>query len=529
MVSTKVHMQDIQTPQEVTAIYNADAGQTFYNRRKTGEVLHMDTFHSPGAVEPKSVAAALVAGLSRRAPELNCVFETFLPYIDIQTAAGGGRLDGGLCYGQEQGVRKAHLTHVHLTALNTPEIVSAIFIMVEAVERSILNAGLELRKVQKVNICRGDSPTDIGNYKATSDSLLRSLAPSPTNASLSRREALAKQAAQEVGSASDTLRILEALSKGLKAGEFARLKPETDKNLDEIRQGLTRSRLACYDGNRYNLTEEGNLALSYLRQHCYEIETYLKRLLWSLPTRSIPGARQKWDTTKADQSRGRYLALSKTSGDCGAGIALPETIISRGLRARSGSQHGIFIPADLRFSYVKTKRDTPVILLLDASASMSGKRMAAAKELARHLILTGKGKVSVIIFQDSEVKTVCGFTKSFRLLDAGLKDVHAMGLTPLAKGLERVLEMSYASIKKPLVLCVTDGIPTVPSRSLSPIDDALEAAKRLAKRGIRLGCIGLEPNRSFLKQMVAEAKGTLYVVDELEASTLAAIARKERV
>jgi len=94
-------------------------------------------------------------------------------------------------------------------------------------------------------------------------------------------------------------------------------------------------------------------------------------------------------------------------------------------------------------------------------------------------------------------------------------------------GLEKALEIASRSLKKPLVLCITDGIPTVPSTSLSPIEDSLVAARALAKRGVRLGCIGLEPNQSFLRQMVSAAKGTLYVVEELEASTLAAIAKRE--
>jgi Mg-chelatase subunit ChlD len=134
----------------------------------------------------------------------------------------------------------------------------------------------------------------------------------------------------------------------------------------------------------------------------------------------------------------------------------------------------------------------------------------------------------VVIFQDSNVEVICDFTKNPRKLEAGLARIQAEGLTPLAKGLETVSEFCRGNIKKPLVLCVTDGIPTVPYRTLSPIEDAISAARKLAKQGIRIGCIGLQPNRSFLKEMMQAAKGSLYIVDELEASTMAAIARKER-
>ena len=214
-------------------------------------------------------------------------------------------------------------------------------------------------------------------------------------------------------------------------------------------------------------------------------------------------------------------------------LAVPETIIAAGVRAAttrlpSGAANTPFTVGDLRFAHSRVKRGSPVILLLDASASMAGRRMRAAKELARHMVLAGKDKVSIVAFQDSDVKVICPFTRSIRKVETGLREVQALGLTPLARGLEKALELASHTLRKPLVLCITDGIPTVPSQSMSPIEDALSAARSLAKKGVRLGCIGLEPNSGFLRQMVQTAKGTLYVVEELEASTLAAIARKER-
>ena len=235
------------------------------------------------------------------------------------------------------------------------------------------------------------------------------------------------------------------------------------------------------------------------------------------------------------------MAFPRREGEPLSGLAVAETAVSmavrtalvRGGRAAvaeagaAGPGDTGFNASDLRFSYMREKKASPVILLLDASASMAGRRMRAAKELARHLVLAGREKISIVTFQDSDVKVVCPFTRSVRKVDEGLSQIQAMGLTPLARGLEKALELSSRSLKKPLVLCVTDGIPTVPSWTLSPIEDAIIAARNLAKRGVRLGCIGLEPNRGFLRQMVSAAKGTLYVVEELEASALAAIARKE--
>ncbi len=534
VVSTKVHMQDMAKPQEVIAVFESDAGKAFYHRQASHEIIHLDVFHSPGVVDPRLVARAIVTGLSGFRLETQRKLFDYFPYIDVQTAGGGGRLDGKLCYGQEEGVRKAHLTHVHLTALNVPEMVSAILTLVASTEVAIQKAGLELRKVKKVKMCNGGGLCDISDYRASTDSLLKTPPPSSDDTSIYRKEALARQAARQVGSAKESVRILEALEKGMRTGDLANLTTESGKSPDEIRRGLIDSNLAHFNGHKYFITQEGELALDFLKQHSHEIESYLRRLLWSLPQKNVPKGQFKGKRLEAGQSRGRVLAMPKRQGEYATELALPETILTAGLNLRNrpsiheAHSRFCFEPSDLRFSYTKVETQAPIILLIDASASMAGRRMAAAKELARHLVLTSKDRVSVAIFQDSDVTTVCDFTKSLRKLEQGLSTVHAMGLTPLAKGLERALELSCHTSKKPLVLCITDGIPTVPSRSLSPIDDAVNAAKQIARKGIKLGCIGLEPNKNFLRQMVSAAKGTLYVVNELDASSMAAIAKKER-
>lgn len=540
VVSTKVHVQDVSAPDEVTALVTGDAGQVFYRREKPDEVLHVDIFHSLGCLDPKVLGRRLAAALSgmrfepsREAPTAG--LEPLFSYVDIQTGAGGGRLDGDLSYGTEEGVRRAHMTHVHIACLAVPEILASLFTIVASVESVAEEMGLELRKVKKVRLAKGDGPLDMSNYQTSGDSLLRQIPAEGRwgTADTYRKEALAKRAARDIGSASDSAKILEQLARGMKAGEFARLKLNTDKSPDELRQIVAKSGLAKFDGQKYSLTRDGLMALSYLREHASEIESYLRRLLWSLPSKKTPLGERKGTRVESSVTRGRGLALPLVRGERLPELAVPETAISWAIR-RTIKDPGS-VPAgprglagtDLRFSYSRERQGTPMILLLDASASMAGRRIRAAKELARHLVLAGKEKISVVAFQDSDAKVVSGFTRNRRKVEEGLRGVQAVGLTPLAKGLEKSLEISLQSARKPLVLLITDGIPTVPSQTLSPVDDALEAAKQLARRGVRLGCIGLEPNRGFLRQMAANAKGALYIVDELEASTLAAIARKE--
>jgi len=538
VVSTKVHIHDVRRPWEVIALSAADAGEVFYHRKKPREIIHIDVFHSEGLVSPDEVALSVRSALSGLILQSEdgspcSSLPGLFPYIDVQTGMGGGRMDGNLTYGREEGVLRAHRTHVHVTTLNLPEIVASIFSLVAAVESAVERSGLEIRKIRRVRMALGNSPIDMGDYQATSDSLLRNLSPGeiPKTSSLYYMEALARQAAKDTGTAEDAHNILESLRHGMGSGDFQRYRFIRDKTPEEVRKALVRSNLARYDGQKYTLTQEGEMALSFLKERSMEIESYLRRLLWSLPAKTVPRAERSSPTLEPRDTRGRGIPLPKMPGEPAGGLALPETAVSRGLRCLYPSAPGFvtssFLPEDLRFSYARERKSTPLMLLIDASASMAGRRIAAAKELARHLIITGRDKVSVVVFQDTDAQVVCDFTRNLRKLEVGLRGVQAQGLTPLARGLEKALELSRRSVKKPLILCITDGIPTVPSKTLSPIDDAMEAAADLAKHSVRLGCIGLEPNQSFLKEMTKKAKGSLYIVDELEASNLAAIAKRE--
>ena len=227
---------------------NSDAGQVFYHRNAQNEVIHIDVFHSEGRIKPEDVARSIVDAVSRTNLETidgipGPSLIPFLPYIDIQTAVGGGRVDGPLLYGREAGVRQAHVTHVHLAILNVHVLVSSIFVIVGSVEAAIQNAGLELRKISYVAAESGSAPMDLGDYRTLTDSLLKQSGRDPltnTTPALSwyRAEALARQAAQVI--ATGTPGPLQAPSAGCIDSSWFRVpRPETG----EIRQALMKSDL----------------------------------------------------------------------------------------------------------------------------------------------------------------------------------------------------------------------------------------------------------------------------------------------
>jgi magnesium chelatase subunit D len=115
------------------------------------------------------------------------------------------------------------------------------------------------------------------------------------------------------------------------------------------------------------------------------------------------------------------------------------------------------------------------------------------------------------------------------VVEAGLAAVQPMGMTPLAHGLSESLELiQQTRARRPLLLLITDGIPTVAKWGLDPQADGLKAAKALAAAGVPFGCIGLQPSRRYLTDLCQAAGGSLHIVDELDADALVAIAHQER-
>lgn len=76
-------------------------------------------------------------------------------------------------------------------------------------------------------------------------------------------------------------------------------------------------------------------------------------------------------------------------------------------------------------------------------------------------------------------------------------------------------------------MLITDGIPNYPLWTTDAQADALKAAEMIAENKIRLVCIGVLPNESFLKELAKIGKGNLYIVDELDKNSLLDVVTQE--
>ena len=304
---------------------------------------------------------------------------------------------------------------------------------------------------------------------------------------------------------------------------------------EDIRRWLAELRqrgLLAREGERYLLTATGWRLLALLRQEPAVVRMALRRLLRQRPRRQDPrpghGRPLVYDDERGRQANRRVVRPWQAGGR-GDGVAVAESVLA------ALARHGLPLrvtAADLRQYRRLRRHPVDVCLLLDASASMAGSRIRAAKDLAQQLLVSTRDRVAVITFQERAVQVQVPLTRNTVRVERGLSQIQPYGLTPLAQGLEMALAfLQQARARNPLLVLITDGIPTVPYRTANPLEDAVQVARQLGdgRYGrVAFTCIGLQPNERYLRELVQAAGGRLYVVDELERDTLVAIVHRER-
>lgn len=535
--SRKVHMVDPYHPEIVTVVSNADAGQVFYKRRRPGEIIHMDIFHEVGKISPQPIAQAVRKGIEHYAQHVTLErgyeeaknLHQLAHFFDVQTGTGGGRVTGSQLFGQKESVKKAHLNHVHLSGKLGDHDLAAVFFIVAAVEREILRQGLELRRIELLQHEQNQFTTqyeDLSPYTAFTDSFLREQPP------LSDDQAYGYELAM-VADIMESLNDLQELSHMLKEVQAGGRLPSggtygscwQDTWIKVEGYGLV-----SRQGNRYRLTEAGLELSRRLLVNAREIETSLRQqsILWAKQAGRSGG---NLGAPYGGETVRRGLTRRKVVPWRGEFLAVSPTIINAFTRSGllRGEQWSI-AQEDLRFEQRQARSSIDICLLLDASASMLGKRIKAAKNLAEHLVQNSRDRISVITFQEQAVNVVVPFTRNRLLIRRCLDTIKPGGLTPLAAGLRKATDHIRAQCRRPgLLLLVTDGIPTLGEKEVDPLQDALVAARDFrAKTNFHLCCIGLQPNHNILRKVVGEAAGSLHIIEELDAASLLRIAASER-
>lgn len=540
--SRKVHTIDPYQPEIVTVITNADAGQVFYQRQRLQEIIHVDIFHSVGRVQPQAIAQAVKRGLERYAQGVGAQLGyeqankryQLAHYFDVQTGLGGGRVTGSQLFGQKESVKKAHLNHVHLSGKLANGDLAALFFVIAAVEQAIVQQGLELRRVEYVqheqNKFKGQNE-DLSPYTAFTDSFLREKPLLDEDQAYGYELAAIADIMENLDDLQELANILQEVQ------HFGRMPiqnqyscfPREARLLDAWLK-LEGYGLVAKQANRYRLSEAGMELSRRLLVNARELEAELRQQSIFLTKQGSNelgsfGAVSRRETVRRGVAR---RVIVEHSGEF---LAVNQTITNALSRKAAGNSVGWEIQrSDLRFEQRQARGGIDICLLLDASASMLGKRMKAAKNLAEHLVQNSRDRISVITFQEQAVSVVVPFTRNRLLIRQSLETIKPGGLTPLAAGLRKAAEHVRAQCRRPgLLLLVTDGIPTLGDKQADPLRDALAAAQDFHEQTkFHLCCVGLQPNHNILRKVAETASGSLHIIDELNTASLLHIAESER-
>lgn len=585
VVSRQMHEVVVQEPERVIVLSDTDAGQQFYHRAHPGEVIHVDICHEVGDVDHRALAAALCRvmdgiRLADHAPGAGG--KPLADYFDIQTGTGGGRLTGSLSYGQTNSLKQGHKNHVHLAGLLPDEQLHLLSVIVGAVENEVIRQGLEIRRVESLfhpPAGRKRTKADMKPYSEHFDTYLRgergveSQQSAPDSAGKRSLRSAGWQEGAVAGGAPggeaggegesfeavgaptprwSPLEIEHRLEAALQLSQRLGSPDEVKRVLDELLQAPSGwSGLAHYGSSQtpflirqledeglvrrdfrgLRLTEEGRELAAFLERHLRDVKLRFRKLV-----RRLPGAapRTKTEPPSADVRYGRIAGTAPAEpGAWLSEIAVPQTVVSAIRRSRLAGAEGApgltIRREDIHINLRAGEQPLHICLLIDASASMAGRRILAAKHLARHLLISTRDRIAVVAFQEKDVKVHVPFTRDWAQVEAGLSRIQPMGLTPLAEGLTRSLELMRESrVRRSLLLLITDGIPTVPKWTIDPLADALQSAQQIGQAKVPFGCIGLQPSRRYLEELSKAAGGTLHVVEELSEESLVLIAHRER-
>jgi len=540
VASQKMHTYLPDKPQVVQVLYNVDAGQVFYRRENPGEVCHLDIFHECGLVDHHQVAKALRQTI--HAYNYNYAMAKMLPFnehhplnpdaVDIQTGTGGGRITGSLRYGMKLSLRQSHLNHVHVAALVPEEHLAILFYIVRAVEDVILEAKLQLRRNERiVHVSGTGGGAGILEFTRHCDTYLQPKNPDQMSNTVKKHQFFedALNLMDDFDSLEDIKDFLQSVDgKSSDADLQRRLKQQG--NNEQVLNRLSGMGIIDNKGPNPKLTAYGELFARYMAQNMPEFEAYFRRVLRLLKPIDKHSGHNRQSLQQLQGFNPQVLDVAEDINRKDVELAITETVMAAAQRMIQENAPRLQVGCeDLRYFKRRRSKKTDICLLIDASASMSGRRIMAAKFLVRHLLVSTPERISVVTFQEQQAKVQVPLTRDYRVVEKSLREIRTFGLTPLGLGLRTSCNyLKEARAHNPLIILITDGVSTISGTSDDPLADALQAASEIKREGFGFTCIGLQPDKDYLRQLADNAGGTLYIVDELEKQILVKTAWQDR-
>lgn len=552
VVSRRVHQKSPRSFPHVKILIEQDAGKVLLKLGEPEQVVHIDVYHEPASLPLVSTARRIWRALDEYLEERE------QPRPLVQSELGGisqpGELGARIMLATAEGQGFVHRLatkemgdsfevdedlsdHLHMLVELPEEWYPLIPALVEAAEAAITDQGLQLRKVmgithgfqkgmRKDENIKGLALPTFGRKRREGDEVIRR----------QNMNQVVLALAERMGSIEEVQEFLDGMSgnpiKRFTQQTAKKIKGGLDKWADQFVDQMVDMGLAEKGLLGTNLTDQGEELRQYLIFNQRELEAELRKMMRKLPggaRRYQRFARSKTETREKDIINKRKV-LPRSDRDGTSVIAVPETVIHAAKTSlREGNSQVKITKDDVQVYGKRAYIPIDICLVVDCSASMQGDKSQAAWQLAEHLVLSSRERVAVVVFQEMTARVAVPFTRNQRRLRAGLRKVRPEGMTPLAAGVMKSLEhIKESKVRNPLLVLITDGMPTYPLWSFDSKEDALRAARELAEAKVHLVCIGLRSNREFLKTFSEEGNGTLYVVDHLTRDTLIQVLAEER-
>ncbi|HWR41989.1 vWA domain-containing protein [Sporomusa sp.] len=515
VISCKVHQYYPQKPETILILRNSDAGQVFYHRHDTDNVYHIDIFHQCGLVDPTLVAQAIheAVGVYHQyyGVENPLVSGINCNYIDIQTAVGGGRITGSLGYGNGASLRRAHENHVHLAIVLPREHMTGLFYIVQAVEYAILASKLELRCNERIISVNNDSSAhaECNDYGTDTDSLLKD---NRQDDNQGVRYEDRPDDRQDNKQEDRTLPQKQPKGEGREPGNSSSFDNQMLVGFD-TNDVIGTQRCESMIQKEYN---------KYLQQNTNETGEYLK-LIKKLDLKRLKSSASYKHASKRPNGKTGVRSIERLEHKGISELAVTETVYAAVSRMAEKKEKTFQVTGcDLRNSIRRKSNDKEICLIIDASASMKGNNIDAARDLAYQLLHKTPDRISVITFQGNRADVIVPLTRNRQHLEQGLNEIVTLGLTPLALGLRAGLDyLKKVQARGPLIVLITDGIPNnICDNVPQCIKDAMEVARDIRKAGYKFIAIGLKTHQKYLTELSKTAGGSVYVFREFDKRLL---------
>lgn len=173
---------------------------------------------------------------------------------------------------------------------------------------------------------------------------------------------------------------------------------------------------------------------------------------------------------------------------------------------------------DLKTFERQSKGSVYVVYGIDASGSMKGKKIEAAKKAGIALAykaITSKDKAGMVVF-GTDIKDVVEPTSDFSHILRKITAVRASMQTDFTAMLKKAVEIFPSEKATKHLVILTDAMPTVGEK---PEEETMEQVSAARSSGITISIVGInleKKGKKLAEKIVQLGEGRLYVVKNLE-------------